>query len=183
MRGLVILVWLVCVGASPARAQDRDDRSAARARTLARWTESQRTIEDAHPPDPRAILCVGRAPSCTCPGLPMGPRPVWTNQDAVIERIMRCVENSLHGPGPVGRLELELTVAPDGHVRAGRVVANETGDEGAAACVLRAVMTARFAPIRGSERVVRYPIVFAAPPEAPTPPDAPVRASGSSASR
>jgi hypothetical protein len=72
-------------------------------------------------------------------------------------------------------------VAADGHVRAGRVVTHETGNDDVPVCVLRAVMTARFPPTpggRGAERVVRYPILFA-----PVEGDAPVTASGSSTSR
>lgn len=189
MRWLAIGLLGLGVWASHASAQDRgrDDgaaetaaRDAARARTLARWTEAEGRLADPRPPDPRRILCAGRAPSCMCPGFPGEPPPVWANQDEVVERIMRCVERSLHGLGPVGRVEIELTVTPDGRVRAGRVVTNETGDEGVASCVLRAVMTARFsprAPGMGGERVLRYPVIFAPPVTGE------VTASGSSASR
>lgn len=92
-------------------------------------------------------------------GLPPERVREVANQHAA--EIERCVHDSVEGSQTLaGRLELELTVLPDGHVESVTVVSSTTSNARFDACVGTNAQSWVF-PAPGARVAIRYPLVIA----------------------
>ncbi len=91
--------------------------------------------------------------------------------------IERCVHQSVQGTARLsGRLELEMTILPDGHVEMVSTVSSTTGNAAFDQCVSANAHTWVF-PAPGARVAIRYPLVIASEVAAP-PPGSPPPAAG-----
>ncbi len=141
------------------------------------------TVPTAHAPGgsgPRRGPRSARAPQHHAQGTGLPPERVREVATQHAGEIERCVHTAVESSRPLsGRLELELTVLPDGHVELVTVVQSTTGSSRFDECVATASRAWVF-PAPGARVAIRYPLNIASEVSAPgttppatTPPSAP----------
>lgn len=131
--------------------------------------EFARTVPLALQPGGEGVRRRGRsrAPQATPPGTGLPPEQVREVASQHAAEVERCVNTSVEGNHRLtGRLELEMTILPDGHVEMIAVVRTNTGNEAFDRCVTEAARTWVF-PAPGARVAIRYPLVIASEVEAP----------------
>lgn len=124
--------------------------------------EYARTVPDAHQPGgsgPRRGPCRARAAQHHAQGTGLPPERVREVAAQHASEIERCVATSVEGSRALaGRIELEMTVQPDGRVEMIAIVSSTTGVPTFDACIVDAARSWVF-PAPGARVAIRYPLV------------------------
>jgi TonB family protein len=124
--------------------------------------EYARTVPDIHRPGgtgPRRGPRRAQASPHRAQGTGLPPERVREVAMQHADEVERCVATSVEGSRVLaGRIELEMTVQPDGHVEMITVVSSTTGVPAFDACIVDAARSWVF-PAPGARVAIRYPLV------------------------